>query len=65
MTSDKVKVDVHQYKDVIHESIVQHSSAKHVKNKRESLMVGVAGAVQQQLQATAPEGQGGGRQTGP
>jgi sulfhydrogenase subunit alpha len=40
MTSDGVKVDAHKYKDVIHESIVQHSSAKHVKNKRESLMVG-------------------------
>jgi len=40
MTSDGVKVDGHKYKDVIHESIVKHSSAKHVKNKRDSLMVG-------------------------
>jgi sulfhydrogenase subunit alpha len=40
VTSDGVHVDVHQYKDVIHETVVQHSSAKHVKNKRESLMVG-------------------------
>jgi sulfhydrogenase subunit alpha len=40
VTSDNVRVDVHDYGQVIHESIVQHSSAKHVKNKRESLMVG-------------------------
>jgi coenzyme F420-reducing hydrogenase alpha subunit len=40
VTSDNVKVDVHDYGQVIHESIVKHSSAKHVKNKRESLMVG-------------------------
>jgi len=40
MTSDGDRVDVHDYKKIIHESIVQHSSAKHVRNKRESLMVG-------------------------
>jgi coenzyme F420-reducing hydrogenase alpha subunit len=40
MTSDGDKVDEHDYKEIIHESIVEHSSAKHVKNKRESLMVG-------------------------
>jgi coenzyme F420-reducing hydrogenase alpha subunit len=40
MTSDGDRVDEHDYKDIIHESIVDHSSAKHVKNKRESLMVG-------------------------
>jgi coenzyme F420-reducing hydrogenase alpha subunit len=40
VTSDGDKVDVHDYKKVIHESLVRHSSAKHVKNKRSSLMVG-------------------------
>ena len=40
MTSDGDRVDEHAYRDIIHESVVQHSSAKHVKNKRESLMVG-------------------------
>ena len=39
-TSDGDRVDVHDYKQIIHESIVRHSSAKHVRNKRESLMVG-------------------------
>ncbi|MBE3123735.1 MAG: Ni/Fe hydrogenase subunit alpha [Planctomycetes bacterium] len=40
MTSDGDRVDIHDYKKVIHESLVQHSSAKHVKNRRSSLMVG-------------------------
>lgn len=40
MTSDGAKVADHDYKNIIHESLVQHSSAKHVKNKRSSLMVG-------------------------
>ncbi|MFO8013435.1 MAG: Ni/Fe hydrogenase subunit alpha [Phycisphaerae bacterium] len=40
MTSDSRPVDEHDYKQIIHESIVEHSSAKHVRNKRESLMVG-------------------------
>jgi len=40
MTSDGDRADVHDYKKIIHESIVQHSSAKHVKNRRQSLMVG-------------------------
>jgi len=40
MTSDGDCADIHDYKKIIHESIVQHSSAKHVKNKRSSLMVG-------------------------
>ena len=40
MTSDGDRVDEHDYKEIIHESVVDHSSAKHVKNKRESLMVG-------------------------
>jgi len=40
MTSDGDRVDEHQYGEIIHETVVEHSSAKHVKNKRESLMVG-------------------------
>ncbi|HUU10981.1 MAG TPA: Ni/Fe hydrogenase subunit alpha [Phycisphaerae bacterium] len=40
MTSDGDRAGVHDYGQIIHESIVQHSSAKHVKNRRESLMVG-------------------------
>jgi coenzyme F420-reducing hydrogenase alpha subunit len=40
MTSDGDRVGVHDYKKIIHESIVEHSSAKHVRNRRESLMVG-------------------------
>jgi coenzyme F420-reducing hydrogenase alpha subunit len=40
MTSDGDKVKPHDYREIIHESIVQHSSAKHVRNKREALMVG-------------------------
>jgi coenzyme F420-reducing hydrogenase alpha subunit len=40
VTSDGARADIHDYKKIIHESIVQHSSAKHVKNKRSSLMVG-------------------------
>ena len=40
MTSDGDRVDEHDYKKIIHESIVRHSSAKHVKNRREALMVG-------------------------
>ena len=40
VTSDGAQAKPKDYKTIIHESIVQHSSAKHVKNKRESLMVG-------------------------
>ncbi|MBM4017212.1 MAG: Ni/Fe hydrogenase subunit alpha [Planctomycetes bacterium] len=40
VTSDGDKAAPRDYKDIIHESIVRHSSAKHVKNKREALMVG-------------------------
>jgi len=40
MTSDGDRVDVHDYKKIIHEFLVRHSSAKHVKNRRSSLMVG-------------------------
>lgn len=40
MTSDGDKVDEHDYGEIIHETVVEHSSAKHVRNKRESLMVG-------------------------
>jgi len=40
MTSDGDRVDEHDYRQIIHETVVKHSSAKHVKNKRESLMVG-------------------------
>ncbi len=40
VTTDGDKVDYHEYKEIIHEEVVRHSSAKHVKNRRESLMVG-------------------------
>jgi len=40
MTSDGDRIDIHDYKKVVKEYIVQHSSAKHVKNRRESIMVG-------------------------
>lgn len=40
MTSDGDRVKPRDYKKIIHESIVRHSSAKHVKNRREALMVG-------------------------
>jgi coenzyme F420-reducing hydrogenase alpha subunit len=40
ITSDGDRAKPRDYKNIIHESIVRHSSAKHVKNKRESLMVG-------------------------
>ena len=40
MTSDGDRVDPHQYRKIIHESVVEHSSGKHVKNRRSSLMVG-------------------------
>jgi len=40
VTSDGDRAKPHDYKKIIHESVVRHSSAKHVKNKRESLMVG-------------------------
>jgi sulfhydrogenase subunit alpha len=40
VTSDGARASAQDYKKIIHESIVKHSSAKHVKNKRESLMVG-------------------------
>ena len=40
VTSDGDKAKPRDYKKIIHESIVKHSSAKHVKNKREALMVG-------------------------
>ena len=40
VTSDGARAEPHDYKKIIHESVVRHSSAKHVKNKRESLMVG-------------------------
>ena len=40
VTSDGDRASPRQYKNIIHESIVEHSSAKHVRNKREGLMVG-------------------------
>ncbi len=40
ITSDGDEADTRAYRDIIHEEIVRHSSAKHVKNRRESLMVG-------------------------
>ena len=40
ITSDGDEADTHDYRNIIHEEIVRHSSAKHVKNRRESLMVG-------------------------
>ncbi|HUX00335.1 MAG TPA: Ni/Fe hydrogenase subunit alpha [Phycisphaerae bacterium] len=40
VTSDGDRAQPRDYAQIIHESIVRHSSAKHVKNKRESLMVG-------------------------
>jgi coenzyme F420-reducing hydrogenase alpha subunit len=40
VTSDGAKAKPRDYKNIIHESIVKHSSGKHVKNKRSSLMVG-------------------------
>jgi coenzyme F420-reducing hydrogenase alpha subunit len=40
VTSDGDRAAPRDYKNIIHESIVRHSSAKHVRNKRESLMVG-------------------------
>ena len=40
ITSDGDEADLHAYRDIIHEKVVQHSSGKHVHNKRESLMVG-------------------------
>jgi len=40
VTSDGDKAKPRDYKNIIHESIVKHSSAKHAKNKRSSLMVG-------------------------
>jgi len=40
VTSDGDEADTHDYRNIIHESIVEHSSAKHAKNRRESLMVG-------------------------
>jgi coenzyme F420-reducing hydrogenase alpha subunit len=40
VTSDGDRAAPRDYKKIIHESIVEHSSAKHVRNKRESLMVG-------------------------
>ncbi len=40
MTSDGDRVDGHDYLQVIHETVVKHSTAKHVRNRRESLMVG-------------------------
>ena len=40
VTSDGDRADIHDYRKIIHESVVQHSSAKHVRNKRSSLMVG-------------------------
>jgi len=40
VTSDGARAEPRDYKKIIHESVVRHSSAKHVKNKRESLMVG-------------------------
>jgi coenzyme F420-reducing hydrogenase alpha subunit len=40
VTSDGDRARPRDYGQIIHESIVRHSSAKHVKNKRESLMVG-------------------------
>jgi coenzyme F420-reducing hydrogenase alpha subunit len=40
VTSDGAQAKPRDYKNIIHESVVKHSSAKHVKNKRSSLMVG-------------------------
>jgi coenzyme F420-reducing hydrogenase alpha subunit len=40
VTSDGDRAKPRDYKKIIHESLVRHSSAKHVKNKREALMVG-------------------------
>jgi coenzyme F420-reducing hydrogenase alpha subunit len=40
VTSDGDRVSPPDYREIIHEEIVRHSSAKHVRNKRESLMVG-------------------------
>jgi coenzyme F420-reducing hydrogenase alpha subunit len=40
VTSDGDRAAPKDYKKIIHESVVRHSSAKHVKNRRESLMVG-------------------------
>ncbi|KPK43197.1 MAG: hydrogenase/sulfur reductase subunit alpha [Planctomycetes bacterium SM23_25] len=40
ITSDGDEAEAHDYGHIIHESIVEHSSAKHVRNRRESLMVG-------------------------
>ncbi len=40
MTSDGYRMPIEKYKDVTNEYLVQHSSAKWTKHKRESLMVG-------------------------
>lgn len=45
ITTDGASVDHMDYKDVIHETVVDHSTSKHVSNKRSSLMVGALARV--------------------
>jgi len=56
MTSDGDDVDSCDYRDIIHEQVVRHSTAKHVKNRRESLMVGALARFNNNHGQLNPEG---------
>ena len=56
ITSDGDEADTHAYRDIIHEQVVRHSSAKHVKNRRESLMVGALARFNNNHTQLNPEG---------
>ena len=56
ITSDGDEADSHAYRDIIHEEVVRHSSAKHVKNRRESLMVGALARFNNNHTQLNPEG---------
>jgi coenzyme F420-reducing hydrogenase alpha subunit len=64
VTSDGDHVDVHDYKKIIHESLVQHSSAKHVKNRREALMVGALARFNNNSRQLHPKAQEAARKLG-
>jgi sulfhydrogenase subunit alpha len=56
VTSDGDKAKPRDYKNIIHESIVKHSSGKHVKNKRSSLMVGALARFNNNASQLHPKG---------
>ena len=55
-STDGLRLDKHQYKNLTNEFIVEHSSAKHARCSRESYMVGRAGKVQPECRKTESSG---------